>query len=400
MALTRVYGRVVRPHGDDALSPVTGDGVIEYVHSRAGVLDGAVHGPDRVKVEYVDGVAADAWLKPGAWRGYVTPQDGRAYDCILGVPDTGDALIADVIGVEVDDKIITKGDRGERGERGPEGAPGPAGPRGDAGPAGPKGDAGDEGPQGIQGERGPEGERGAEGPEGPEGPQGPKGDRGETGPKGDKGDAGDRGATGDTGPASTVPGPAGPPGAVPTSSSHLVVGPGRPDQPATTGLTAAQINALPVGAEYRSSDGPQGAWGWVKRPSGWAVTEGDTGWRAISLGTPYATGATIRVRRTPELVYAAHGNPQLWTQWNPGVAKTTGVATNKAWDGAQGFIPDNRTIALIYNGDTGAIVGAVGWSTEGSGFVGLTHTATTGMVFELQAACTRAWPTSLPGSAA
>lgn len=216
MALTRVYGRVVRPHGADALSPVTGDGVIEYVHSRAGVLNGAVHGPDRVKVEYVDGVAADAWLKPGAWYGCVTPQNGRAYGFPLGIPDTGEALIADVIGVEVDDKIITKGDPGPPGASvtgGRDNGDGtvsfelsdgtytgpvavPPGPQGVEGPAGPRGLQGDPGPQGVQGERGPEGPEGPEGPPGPEGPQGPQGPRGETGPKGDKGDRGEPGIPG------------------------------------------------------------------------------------------------------------------------------------------------------------------------------------------------------------
>lgn len=195
-------------------------------------------------------------------------------------------------------------------------------------------------------------------------------------------------------------GPQGVPGTVPTAADYMVVGPGRPDAPTTTGMTSAALDALPVGAEYRSTDGASvGAWVWRKRPTGWRVIDGDTGWLSISLGEPYPTGATIRVRRTTELVYAAHGTPQMWTQWNPGVAKTSGVATNKTWNSSTSFMPDNRAIALIHNGDTGAVVGSVGWSTEGNGFVGLTHTATTGMVFELQAACTRPWPTTLPGTA-
>ena len=127
---------------------------------------------------------------------------------------------------------------------------------------------------------------------------------------------------------------------------------------------------------------------------------GDTGWRAIPLPAPYAEGSTVRVRREGRLVYAAHGTPQRWTQWNPGIAKTSGVAVDKAWGGTNQFRPDNRTIAQIYNGDTGAVVGAVGWSTEGGGFLGLTHTVSSGMVFELQAAISQAWPTSLPGDAA
>lgn len=102
-----------------------------------------------------------------------------------------------------------------------------------------------------------------------------------------------------TGPASTVPGP---PGAVPTASDYLVVGPGRPDAPTTTGFSAAQIAALPVGCEYRSTDGASvGAWVWQKRPTGWAVTDGDTEWRIVSDGSETGVlgkGYTLALRRT------------------------------------------------------------------------------------------------------
>ena len=151
MALTRVSGRVVYPHGEDTPTPVTGDGVIEYVHATPGVIGEAVHGPDRHRIEYVDGVAGEAWLKAGMWRAYVYPSEGRSYTLHLGIPEDGDVTLADVVGEVAPEGIVT------RGEQGP---PGP------------------EGPQGIQGAPGPQGERG---PEGPEGPQGPKGDPGEGG---------------------------------------------------------------------------------------------------------------------------------------------------------------------------------------------------------------------------
>ena len=172
MALTRVSGRVVYPHGEDTPTPVTGDGVIEYVHATPGVIGAAVHGPDRHRTEYTDGVAGEAWLKAGMWRAYVYPSEGRSYTLHLGIPEAGDVTLADVVGEVVPEGIVT------RGEQGP---PGP------------------EGPQGIQGVPGPQGERGPEGPAGPEGPQGPQGVRGEAGPKGDKGDKGDPGPKGDKG---------------------------------------------------------------------------------------------------------------------------------------------------------------------------------------------------------
>ena len=154
MALTRVSGRVVYPHGEDTPTPVTGDGVIEYVHATPGVIGEAVHGPDRHRIEYTDGVAGEAWLKAGMWRAYVYPAEGRYYTLHLGIPEAGDVTLADVVGEVVPEGIVT------RGEQGP---PGP------------------EGPQGIQGVPGVQGERGPEGPEGPPGPQGPKGDPGDGG---------------------------------------------------------------------------------------------------------------------------------------------------------------------------------------------------------------------------
>lgn len=124
MALTRVYGRVVYPHGSDTPTPVTGDGVIEYVHATPGIIDGAVHGPDRHRIEYVDGVAGEAWLKAGMWRAYVYPSEGRSYTLHLGVPEGGETTIADAVGEIVPEGIVTKGDPGEPGEPGEPGRDG------------------------------------------------------------------------------------------------------------------------------------------------------------------------------------------------------------------------------------------------------------------------------------
>ena len=124
MALTRVYGRVVYPHGEDTPTPVTGDGVIEYVHATPGVIGEAVHGPDRHRIEYVDGVAGEAWLKAGMWRAYVYPSEGRSYTLHLGIPESGDVTLADVVGEVVPDGIVTKGDPGEPGEPGRDGQDG------------------------------------------------------------------------------------------------------------------------------------------------------------------------------------------------------------------------------------------------------------------------------------
>ena len=80
------------------------------------------------------------------------------------------------------------------------------------------------------------------------------------GEKGDKGDKGDPGA----------------PGALANASSYILVGPGRPDQPATTGGVIK--GSEPVGAEYRSTDGAgAGLFDWMKRPTGWEIAGGGTG---------------------------------------------------------------------------------------------------------------------------
>ena len=151
MALTRVSGRVVYPHGEDTPTPVTGDGVIEYVHATPGIIGEAVHGPDRHRIEYTDGVAGEAWLKAGMWRAYVYPTEGRSYTLHLGIPEDGDVTLADVVGEVVPEGIVT------RGEQGPEGPQGPQGPQGIQGEAGPKGDTGDKGDKGDPGEGGIEG---------------------------------------------------------------------------------------------------------------------------------------------------------------------------------------------------------------------------------------------------
>ena len=149
----------------------------------------------------------------------------------------------------------------ETGEPGPAGPAGPTGPRGATGLPGVDGATGPRGPAGLPGPTGPPGPPGADGapgadstvpgPEGPEGPEGPAG-------------------------------PIGPPGAAPTSSDYLVVGYGRPDDPMSTGMSSAQLNALPVGCEYRSTDGAYvGAWVWRKYATGWKVIDGDTGWVVV-----------------------------------------------------------------------------------------------------------------------
>lgn len=173
----------------------------------------------------------------------------RVEELVNGLPERIDALVAEHGGIP-----------------GPAGATGPAGPQGETGPQGP------------------------EGPQGEQGIQGVKGDKGDPGPQGIPGPKGD-------------PGPPGTPGAVATPETYLMVGPGRPDTPASTGgiITGQE----PVGAEYRSTDGAQvGAWVWRKRPSGWVVVEGDTGWRDVrSEFLPNLATGKMLIRRVGSTVH-------------------------------------------------------------------------------------------------
>ena len=126
------------------------------------------------------------------------------------------------------------------------------------------------------------------------GPEGPAPDVSWDGPRLVVGGVTGPDLTGPEGAASTVPGP---PGAVPTAGDYAIVGPGRPDVPATTGdlVTAS----TPIGATYTSTDGAGvGAFVWRKRPNGtWTVVDGDTGWRNITAGAPAGLAGEFYIRR-------------------------------------------------------------------------------------------------------
>lgn len=105
----------------------------------------------------------------------------------------------------------------------------------------------------------------------------------------------------------------GPPGVVSSASSYVLVGPGRPDTPSTTGGVIPSPDTTPVGAEFRSQDGANvGAYVWMKRPGGkWEVTVGDTGWRHVAA--PTITSGGVRLRRVGSVVTVAFGGGQYNT---------------------------------------------------------------------------------------
>ena len=274
------------------------------------------------------------------------------------------------------------GPRGENGERGLDGQPGPMGPQGLPGTKGNDGASGQQGPQGIQGERGPAGPQGIQGERGPAGPQGIQGERGidgQPGPKGENGQPGPAGAQGIQGP----PGPKGDPGVgIPQTLSlsgnilALSHGGGSITLPSSgqnattssseltgTGMPNGRVNGT-LGQTYVDTTKTNGALKWIKRTAsgnqGWAVLDGDTGWKNINilskLGNSY-----LQVRRVNNTVTYQFGGLQwgwfgIVRRGNPAFIGHPGNREKKCFLIANGGIPmgyrsAGSMIGQIFNDD-------------------------------------------------
>ena len=296
-----------------------------------------------------------------------------------------------------------KGDNGEMGPTGPQGIQGPPGPAGENGQTGPMGP---QGLQGVPGERGPKGEDGQPGQKGDVGPMGPPGQKGEDGlvgpqglqgppgPKGDRGETGERGPAGSDGLDGVAgpQGPMGPPGPkgadgvgipqtlslsgntltlshgggtvtlpsssqnepTPTTSSSELIGEGMPN---------GKVNGT-LGQTYVDTKKTNGALKWIKRtPSGnqgWAVLDGDTGWKNINilskLGNSY-----LQVRRVNNTVTYQFGGLQwgwfgIVRRGNPAFIGHPGNREKKCFLIGNGGIPmgyrsASSRIGQIFNDD-------------------------------------------------
>jgi len=310
---------------------------------------------------------------------------------------------------------------GQPGPMGPQGLPGPKGNDGASGQQGPQGIQGERGPQGIQGERGidgqpgPKGENGRDGLQGPPGENGqpgPKGDRGETGPAGERGPIGPTGLQGPPGPIGPkgndgVPGPAGPPGENgqpgPAGAQGIQGPPGPKGDPGVgipqtlslsgnilalshgggtitlpssgqnattssseltgTGMPNGRVNGT-LGQTYVDTAKTNGALKWIKRTAsgnqGWAVLDGDTGWKNINilskLGNSY-----LQVRRVNNTVTYQFGGLQwgwfgIVRRGNPAFIGHPGNREKKCFLIANGGIPmgyrsAGSMIGQIFNDD-------------------------------------------------
>ena len=206
-----------------------------------------------------------------------------------------------------------KGDKGEpgpigpQGERGPQGATGETGPRGADGLQGPQGLQGLQGERGRDGEPGPRGERGEQGADGLPGPVGPQGPIGLTGPKGENGRDGvgipqrisingNIVSLSDGGGSIILPASS---QNASTSSSELT----------GTGMPNGKVDGT-LGQTYVDTRKTNGALKWIKRTAsgnqGWAVLDGDTGWKALPVVSKLG-GSYIQIRRINDTVYYQFG---------------------------------------------------------------------------------------------
>lgn len=271
------------------------------------------------------------------------------------------------------------GPQGIQGERGIDGQPGPKGENGRDGLQGPPGENGQPGPKGDRGEQGPMGPTGLQGPPGPIGPKGNDGIPGPSGPRGEDGQPGPAGAQGIQGP----PGPKGDPGVgIPQTLSlsgnilALSHGGGSITLPSSgqnattssseltgTGMPNGRVNGT-LGQTYVDTAKTNGALKWIKRTAsgnqGWAVLDGDTGWKNINilskLGNSY-----LQVRRVNNTVTYQFGGLQwgwfgIVRRGNPAFIGHPGNREKKCFLIANGGIPmgyrsAGSMIGQIFNDD-------------------------------------------------
>lgn len=218
-----------------------------------------------------------------------------------------------------------------------------------------------------------------------------KGDPGEPGPQGDEGPPGPKGDTGA-------------PGALADAASYIITGPGRPDVPATTGgiITGTE----PVGAEYRSTDGAGvGAWVWMKRPAGWVVTDGDTGWRDLTDLASDPPSTITKLASSAIMVRRRHDGVEVLVRW-------AGSGIWSLLTLPAGFKPDTIPLPGTIQHDYAAWVGTPDWTgrADYAGYVAVSRA--NGIVFLAASKdpingggvvaafkTITAWPSTLPGTA-
>lgn len=170
-------------------------------------------------------------------------------------------------------------------------------------------------------------------------------------------------------------------------SSLQIVGAGRPDVTASMDATTqAAVASATVGTTFISTDGPQGAWAWRRRTTGWQMIDGDTGWRVLAPALTLASGA-FKIRRV---------GVDVWLWLDDVRISTTALASDTiAVTIPAGFRPPATAIS-------GFCLAAPNWwradiNATGSVKFPASMTALDHMRDTIHLAPTDAWPTTLPG---
>ena len=179
------------------------------------------------------------------------------------------------------------------------------------------------------------------------------------GKKGDKGDKGDPGA----------------PGALANASSYILVGPGRPDRPATT--NGVITGKEPVGAEYRSTDGAgDGLFDWRKRPTGWEIAGGgDADSMARAMGGYLVVSGTAPAqteRNGLPVIWIDTRDKAAWTAATPTVSEKSGTFTIPSDDGANYVVAGSVKDPGVYQVTVGTTWNVTAQPKPGYTLVGTT----------------------------
>ena len=192
------------------------------------------------------------------------------------------------------------------------------------------------------------------------------------------------------------------------ANGYRIFGIGRPDIASTMDADiASKVSSAPIGCEFISTNGHQGAWRWQKTTAGWTVLLGDTGWRQIASALANANmSVSAWIRRVNNRV----------THY----VEIQTLTTNRAYVGV--IIPSGYRLArpdgANHYGDfgNGELVGAEAFYYTGEGtsqarghvqvfqeeqlIVGSYGSPLSTFPAILEYATTTSWPTTLPGTAA
>lgn len=171
-------------------------------------------------------------------------------------------------------------------------------------------------------------------------------------------------------------------------------------------MTSGALAALPVGCEYRSTDGASvGAVRWIKAASGWRCALLDTGWREVDL-TDATLNADYRglVRRVGDLVeFYADGRVRgRWPAYADAGIRTL-WAIPVGWEPSVSEAPDytHRLRSASDTGDQPGIFAFSDYGTRGRDDcrVEWRQAGTSSPVGSTRWTCSSPPPTSLPGIA-